>query len=77
MSKKKQESNTLKDRLNDELLAKLTTKKQELRKQEEDKLQKEKEKEKQVKIAEQKRKEANKSFEELLSDSEMDWRKFK
>ncbi|WP_138416826.1 YqkE family protein [Aquibacillus sediminis] len=71
--KNEEQANGLKDRLNPELLSALQNKKTTLKQQEEDK----KEQERLQRIEERKRKEANKSFEELLEESEMDWRKFK
>lgn len=76
MSKKKKTeeyNNSLEERLDTDLLSKLALKKKDLKQQKE-----KAEKEAQLKkAAERKQREANKSFEELLSESEMDWRKFK
>ncbi|MBA2173706.1 YqkE family protein [Halobacillus locisalis] len=73
MSKKKQEAGTLGDQLNADLLSKLQSKKTELKKQEADR----EESERLQRIEERKRREANKSFEELLNESELDWKSFK
>ncbi|ELK44899.1 YqkE family protein [Halobacillus sp. ACCC02827] len=73
MSKKKQTSGTLADQLGADVWTKLESKKAELKKQEEIREAKEKER----RIAERKQREANKSFEELLNESDMDWKKFK
>lgn len=76
MSKKRQrqeEEGTLKDLLQDDLVKQLQSKKADLKKEEE----KRKEEEKQKRIEERKQREANKSFEELLNDSNLDWKSFK
>lgn len=73
MSKKKQESGSLGDHLNADVLSKLQSKKTELKQQS----VKREEEEKQRRIEERKRREANKSFEELLNESDMDWKSFK
>ena len=73
MSKKKQEAGTLGDQLNEDLLSKLQSKKTELKQQEADR----EESERLRRIEERKRREANKSFEELLNESELDWKSFK
>ncbi|WP_186578291.1 YqkE family protein [Aquibacillus kalidii] len=65
--------NTLKDRLNGDLVSKLASKKQTLQKQQEEV----EERQRQERIEERRRKEKNKSFEELLAESNMDWKKFK
>ncbi len=76
LSKKRQrqeEEGTLKDLLQDDLVKQLQSKKADLKKQEEER----KEEEKQKRIEERKQREANKSFEELLNDSNLDWKSFK
>ncbi|WP_281975706.1 YqkE family protein [Halobacillus litoralis] len=73
MSKKKQESGSLGDQLNADVLSKLKSKKTELKQQADER----EEQEKQRRIEERKRREANKSFEELLEESELDWKSFK
>ncbi|TGB04399.1 YqkE family protein [Halobacillus salinus] len=74
MSKnKKQQEGTLGAQLNEELLSKLQSKKTELKEQEE----KRQEKERLERIKERKRQEENKSFEELLKESDLDWKSFK
>lgn len=73
-ARKQQESEgTLKDLLNDDIVEQLRSKKSDLKKQEEHR----KEEELKKKAEERKRKEANKSFEELLNESNMDWKSFK
>lgn len=71
--KKKQEQGSLGDYLNDDVLSKLRSKKTELKRQEEE----HQEEERQRRIEEKKRKEANKSFEELLNESDLDWKPYK
>ncbi|MFG6118537.1 YqkE family protein [Thalassobacillus sp. B23F22_16] len=74
MSKKRiNEQGSLSDRLNADIVTQLKSKKTQLKQKEEQ----DKERERQRKIEERKKKEANKSFEELLEESEMDWKKFK
>jgi hypothetical protein len=73
MSKKKVEQGSLGDQLNADVLSKLHSKKTELKKQEEVR----REDERKRRIEETKRREANKSFEELLNESELDWKTFK
>ncbi|WP_153122762.1 YqkE family protein [Peribacillus tepidiphilus] len=70
---KKEEKLTLGDMLNQELLTQLREKQQELTKVE---LLKKEEEERRRK-EELKKKEKNKTFEELLNESEMDWRSYK
>ncbi|WP_338749950.1 YqkE family protein [Bacillus sp. FJAT-52991] len=64
---------TLKDSLNADILEQLKVKQKELKEQE----QQQKEAEKKRKKEERRQREKNKSFEELLNDSSMDWTKFK
>ncbi|MCU9613778.1 YqkE family protein [Caldibacillus lycopersici] len=64
---------TLKDALGSDLLKKL----KETKKQLEDSEVKKKAEEAERKREEQRQKEKNKSFEELLNESDFDWRKFK
>ncbi|WP_053219324.1 YqkE family protein [Virgibacillus senegalensis] len=75
MAKKSQngDTNSLKERLDPELVNKLSSKKKELKKEEQAKL----EQEKQRKAEERKIREANKSFEELLKESDLDWHQYK
>ncbi|RSK27727.1 DUF3886 domain-containing protein [Bacillus sp. HMF5848] len=75
MMKKKQreDANHLQDRLNNDILQKLKDKQKQL-KQEEIKKQ---EQEEEQKRQERKQREKNKSFEELLNESNIDWKKFK
>ncbi|MEN0649718.1 YqkE family protein [Caldifermentibacillus hisashii] len=75
MKKKQQEDKalTLKDALGEELLKRLKETKKELEEQE----QKQKAEAEQKKREERKKREKNKSFEELLKESDLDWRKFK
>lgn len=71
--RKQEEEGTLKDLLQDDLVKQLQSKKADLKKQEEQR----KEEEKQKRVEERKKREANKSFEELLNESELDWKSFK
>jgi hypothetical protein len=71
--KKEGKPATLGDLLNQDIMQKLKAQQQQL-KEEEDK---KKQEEIQRKKEEQRLREKNKSFEELLSDSDMDWKKFK
>jgi len=64
---------TLKERLNDDLMSKLQAAKTQLVAQEKQAIEELEAK----KLFEQKQREKNKSFEELLNDSNMDWKKFK
>ena len=73
MSKKKQQPGSLGDQLNSDVLSKLKSKQTELKKQAVER----EEQEKKRRIEERKRREANKSFEELLNESELDWKSFK
>ncbi|MCT2537458.1 YqkE family protein [Aquibacillus koreensis] len=77
MSKRKkvkdENSNALRDRLDLNLVSQLTEKKEKLKKQ----IEEDQERERKQKIEERKQKEANKSFEELLAESELDWKKYK
>ncbi|WP_141538111.1 YqkE family protein [Bacillus cereus] len=69
----KGESLTLGDQLNDSLMQQLKNKKKELQVREEKKEAAEQERKRQ----EQKEREKNKSFEELLSESNLTWKDFK
>jgi hypothetical protein len=71
--KKESDQHFLKNRLSEEMVSKLSQKKGELKEREIQSLEQERIR----KIEERKKKEANKSFEELLSESELDWKKFK
>ncbi|MCP3032642.1 YqkE family protein [Halobacillus sp. A1] len=71
MRKHKDEKKSLS--LNDDMLNKLRSKKEELKKHEDERL----ENERQQRIQQRKEREANKSFEELLEESELDWENFK
>jgi len=75
MKKKQQEDKAplLKDALGEDLLKKLKETKKALEEQE----QKQKAEAEQKKRQERKEREKNKSFEELLKESDLDWRKFK
>lgn len=64
---------TLGDLLNQDVMEKLKAQKQQFKEAEEQKKQAELQRKKE----EQRLREKNKSFEELLSESEMDWEKFK
>ncbi|WP_181350012.1 YqkE family protein [Thalassobacillus sp. CUG 92003] len=67
------EQGGLKDRLNEDMLTQLQSKKSHLKQQEEQKKAAEYERKRQ----ELKKQEANKSFEQLLEESELDWETFK
>lgn len=69
----KKETLTLGDQLNDSLMQQLKSKKKELQVREEEKEAAELER----KRKEQKEREKNKSFEELLSESNLTWKDFK
>ncbi|WIL46314.1 YqkE family protein [Bacillus bombysepticus] len=69
----KKEILTLGDQLNDSLMQQLKSKKKELQVREEEKEAAELERKRQ----EQKEREKNKSFEELLSESNLTWKDFK
>ncbi|HDX9609451.1 YqkE family protein [Bacillus toyonensis] len=73
MNQPKKESLTLGDQLNDSLMQQLKNKKKELQVREEKKEVAELERKRQ----EQKEREKNKSFEELLSESNLTWKDFK
>ncbi|GER66095.1 sulfurtransferase [Weizmannia acidilactici] len=74
LKKEKQEEKLrLQDALGSDVLEKLKQAKQELTVEEEEKKKAEAERRR----AERKRREKNKSFAELLEESDMDWRKFK
>lgn len=64
---------TLGDMLNEDIMKQLKEAKTELKKEEE----KKKLEEERKKREERKRREKNKSFEELLNESDLDWRQFK
>lgn len=64
---------TLKDMINPDLLKQLKNQQEQLKAAEEKRL----EEEEQRKREERRLKEKNKSFEELLNETELDWRKFK
>ncbi|MBM7569754.1 YqkE family protein [Aquibacillus albus] len=77
MSRRKKEKDefghSLKERLSGDILSQLSSKKGSLKREEEQK----KDRKRKEKIEARKRKEANKSFEQLLEESELDWKKFK
>lgn len=77
MNKKQQKKDdsqiTLKDTLGDDLLKKLKEAKKEM----EEKEMKRREEEEARKREERKKREKNKSFEELLNESNLDWKNFK
>ncbi|MFS0635709.1 YqkE family protein [Mesobacillus foraminis] len=68
---------TLGDMLNQDLMAQLKEKQQELQHQEEKQKKQEREEEARKKREQQRLREKNMSFEELLSKSDMDWEKYK
>lgn len=72
-AKQTDESFMLKDRLNEELFAKLKEKKLEWERQE----QRWKEEEEARKREERRKREEQKTFAELLNESDLDWRNFK
>lgn len=71
--KKEDAAVTLGDMINEDLFKQLKNKQQELKAEEERK----KEAEEQEKREERRLKEKNKSFEDLLAESNMDWQQFK
>lgn len=71
--KKEEAAVTLKDLIHPDLVKQLKAQQENLKLAEE----KRKEEEEKRKREERRLREKNKSFEELLQDSEMDWRKFK
>ncbi|WP_100331481.1 YqkE family protein [Bacillus xiapuensis] len=75
MKKKRQEQDSpvLKDALNQEVLQQLKEKQRELKAEQE----KRQEAEEKKKREERRQREKNKSFEELLAESDMDWKKYK
>jgi len=74
MKKMKDESTAiLKEALEENILQKLQQKKQELLQEEEKRKKEEEERKRQEAL----RKEKSKSFEELLAESDLDWRKYK
>ncbi|MCH5473854.1 YqkE family protein [Bacillus cereus] len=73
VNRPKKETLTLGDQLNDSLMQQLKSKKIELQVREEEKEAAELERKRQ----EQKEREKNKSFEELLSESNLTWKDFK
>lgn len=72
-SKKREEQPVLKDWLDQDLVKQLQSKKKELK----DQAERQEEEEKKKRLEEKRKKEANKSFEELLNDSNLDWKSFK
>ncbi|GGF08757.1 sulfurtransferase [Halobacillus andaensis] len=70
---KNKNKGSLSEQLNGDLLKQLQDKKSTLKQQEKER----EEKERQKKVKEREEREANKSFEELLNESELDWKKFK
>ncbi|QQZ10946.1 YqkE family protein [Heyndrickxia vini] len=72
-TKKTDDHLTLQDTLNQDILLKLKQAQQQLKDEEETKKLKEAER----KREERRQKEKNKSFEELLNESSMDWKKYK
>ncbi|WP_347862807.1 DUF3886 domain-containing protein [Salimicrobium sp. PL1-032A] len=64
---------TLKEQMNEDLMKQLQDKKKQWKQQE----QEAEERERKRRREEKRKREANKSFEELLEESEMDWKKFK
>ena len=72
-AKKEDKPATLGDLLNQDIMQQLKAQQQQLKEEEEQKKQAELERKKE----EKRLREKNKSFEELLSESDMDWKKFK
>lgn len=72
-NKKEEKMPTLKDALDENLLQKLKETKKELG----ENAIKQKEEEEERKREERRKREKNKTFEELLSESNLDWRKYK
>ncbi|MFC7060530.1 YqkE family protein [Halobacillus seohaensis] len=73
MSRKQTEPGSLGAQFDDEMIQKLRSKKTELRKEEEQRV----ENERKQRIKEKKEREANKSFEELLNESDLNWKAYK
>ncbi|WP_066371660.1 YqkE family protein [Neobacillus fumarioli] len=71
--KKDDSAITLKDMMNPELIKQLKEQQEQLKAEED----RRKEEEERRKREERRLKEKNKSFEELLNESDMDWKKFK
>lgn len=72
-AKKEDKPATLGDLINEDIMEKLKAQQKQLKEQEE----KQKQEEALRKKEEQRLREKNKSFEELLTESDMDWKKFK
>lgn len=70
---KQEEKATLRDQLDNDILSKLKEKKQELKVEEKRNQEQEEERLRE----ERRQREKNKSFEELLSESHLDWKNFK
>ncbi|UOR12388.1 YqkE family protein [Halobacillus amylolyticus] len=73
MSKRPKNEGSLGEHLNKDVLQKLRSKKSELKQHEE----KRQEQQRRQRMEERERREANKSFEELLNESDLDWKSFK
>ncbi|UOQ93657.1 YqkE family protein [Halobacillus shinanisalinarum] len=73
MSKKSKNEGSLSEQLNKDMVEKLRSKKSELKHQEEERQKQQR----RQRMEERERKEANKSFEELLNESDLDWKSFK
>ncbi|SDI96931.1 DUF3886 domain-containing protein [Salimicrobium halophilum] len=69
----KDQKPSLKDQMDEDLVKQLQNKKKQWKQQE---LEAE-ERERKRRLEEKRKSEANKSFEELLEESEMDWKKYK
>lgn len=76
-AKKEDKPVTLADMLNKDLMSQLKAKQQELKHEDEKQKQQQKEEEARKKREAQRLREKNMSFEELLSKSDMDWKKYK
>ncbi len=73
MGRKKEKQGSLSEQLNKDVVSQLQLKKAELKQQ----ADRQQELERLKRIEEKQKREANKSFEELLNESELDWKSFK
>ncbi|UOQ42636.1 YqkE family protein [Halobacillus salinarum] len=71
--KNKNNHGNLKDQLNKDVLEQLQSKKSQLKAHQEELAEKERKR----RLEEKRQREANKSFEELLNESDLDWKSFK
>ncbi|MFQ3542899.1 YqkE family protein [Halobacillus rhizosphaerae] len=73
MGRKKEKQGSLSEQLNQDVVSQLQVKKAALKQQ----ADKQQELERLKRIEEKQKREANKSFEELLNESDLDWKSFK